>query len=155
VSWPRSIYRGSDEAGVPNTEDARLLAEPLGSYLARLRAAGLRSLPGTAAEILDDPIRAELCPDKRQPDVLGQYLRSYHRRLDDVYQAMMEPDSAWMGLREVYCRGADDSWSGRPFHGSVSSCWTSGASDSPVMPRGSPCCVSRQAYRSPTSISTE
>jgi FO synthase len=26
--------------------------------------AGLRSLPGTAAEILDDAVRAELCPDK-------------------------------------------------------------------------------------------
>jgi FO synthase len=26
--------------------------------------AGLRSLPGTAAEILDDPVRAILCPDK-------------------------------------------------------------------------------------------
>ena len=26
--------------------------------------AGLRSLPGTAAEILDDPVREILCPDK-------------------------------------------------------------------------------------------
>jgi FO synthase len=32
--------------------------------LCRLIAAGLRSLPGTAAEILDDGIRAILCPDK-------------------------------------------------------------------------------------------
>jgi FO synthase len=29
-----------------------------------LREAGLRSLPGTAAEILDDEVRAVLCPDK-------------------------------------------------------------------------------------------
>ena len=27
-------------------------------------AAGLGSLPGTAAEILHDPIRAQICPDK-------------------------------------------------------------------------------------------
>ena len=46
------------------TEGARRLAEPLASYLDRLRAAGLRSLPGTAAEILDDEVRAVLCPDK-------------------------------------------------------------------------------------------
>jgi FO synthase len=46
------------------TEGARRLGEPLADYLTRLRAAGLRSLPGTAAEILDDEIRAVLCPDK-------------------------------------------------------------------------------------------
>jgi 7,8-didemethyl-8-hydroxy-5-deazariboflavin synthase CofH subunit len=46
------------------TEGARRLGEPLASYLARLRNAGLRSLPGTAAEILDDEVRAALCPDK-------------------------------------------------------------------------------------------
>ncbi len=46
------------------TEGARRLGEPLAVYLRRLMAAGLRSLPGTAAEILDDEIRAVLCPDK-------------------------------------------------------------------------------------------
>ncbi|HEY3810439.1 MAG TPA: 5-amino-6-(D-ribitylamino)uracil--L-tyrosine 4-hydroxyphenyl transferase CofH [Acidimicrobiales bacterium] len=46
------------------TEGARRLDEPLADYLRRLMDAGLRSLPGTAAEILDDEIRATLCPDK-------------------------------------------------------------------------------------------
>jgi len=46
------------------TEGAKRLGEPLESYLARLRDAGLGSLPGTAAEILDDEVRAVLCPDK-------------------------------------------------------------------------------------------
>ena len=45
-------------------EGARRLAEPLEQYLTRLKEAGLGSLPGTAAEILDDEIRAILCPDK-------------------------------------------------------------------------------------------
>ncbi len=46
------------------SEGARRLGEPLELYLQRLRDAGLRTLPGTAAEILDDEIRAILCPDK-------------------------------------------------------------------------------------------
>jgi FO synthase len=46
------------------TEGARRLGEDLHVYLGRLKEAGLSSLPGTAAEILDDPVRAVLCPDK-------------------------------------------------------------------------------------------
>lgn len=46
------------------TEGAKRLGEPLDAYLRRLMDAGLRSLPGTAAEILDDDVRADLCPDK-------------------------------------------------------------------------------------------
>jgi len=46
------------------TEGAKRLGEPLEQYLQRLIDAGLRSLPGTAAEILDDEVRAILCPDK-------------------------------------------------------------------------------------------
>ncbi|HEX4819455.1 MAG TPA: bifunctional FO biosynthesis protein CofGH [Acidimicrobiales bacterium] len=46
------------------TEGARRLSEPLDTYLRRLMDAGLRSLPGTAAEILDDEVREILCPDK-------------------------------------------------------------------------------------------
>ncbi len=46
------------------TEGARRSAMPLADYLVLLRDAGLKTLPGTAAEILDDPVRAILCPDK-------------------------------------------------------------------------------------------
>ena len=36
----------------------------LPDYLAKLQDAGLGTLPGTAAEILDDEVRAVICPDK-------------------------------------------------------------------------------------------
>jgi FO synthase len=43
---------------------AATLGLPLPDYLQRLKAAGLSTLPGTAAEILDDEVRAVICPDK-------------------------------------------------------------------------------------------
>ncbi len=45
-------------------QGAQTLGLPLDAFLGRLRDAGLGSLPGTAAEILDDEVRAVLCPDK-------------------------------------------------------------------------------------------
>jgi FO synthase len=43
---------------------AQTLGASVAAYLERLRNAGLGSLPGTAAEILDDDVRARICPDK-------------------------------------------------------------------------------------------
>jgi FO synthase len=45
-------------------QGASTLGWSLHRYLSALKDAGLGSLPGTAAEILDDAVRAELCPDK-------------------------------------------------------------------------------------------
>ena len=45
-------------------QGAATLGVALPDYLARLRDAGLSSLPGTAAEVLDDEVRALICPDK-------------------------------------------------------------------------------------------
>jgi FO synthase len=50
---PLEVWTGAKTSNLPLTE-----------YLARLKAAGLSSLPGTAAEILDDEVRQVLCPDK-------------------------------------------------------------------------------------------
>jgi CofH subfamily radical SAM domain protein len=61
------------------TEGARRLGEPLPVYLARLRDAGLRTLPGTAAEILDDGIRSLLCPDKISTDEWLDAHRAAHQ----------------------------------------------------------------------------
>jgi FO synthase len=45
-------------------QGAATLGVHLDDYLTQLREAGLASLPGTAAEILDDEVRAVICPDK-------------------------------------------------------------------------------------------
>ena len=45
-------------------QGAATLGLQLDEYLSRLRDAGLGSLPGTAAEILDDDVRRVICPDK-------------------------------------------------------------------------------------------
>lgn len=46
------------------SEGAERLGVDLKEYLIALQEAGLKSLPGTAAEILDDEVRKVLCPDK-------------------------------------------------------------------------------------------
>jgi FO synthase len=48
-------------------------------FLADLRAAGLATLPGTAAEILDDDIRALICPDKINTQEWCEVHRVAHR----------------------------------------------------------------------------
>jgi FO synthase len=50
---PLEVWQGAQTLGVSVRE-----------FLTRLRDAGLGTLPGTAAEILDDRVRAHLCPDK-------------------------------------------------------------------------------------------
>jgi FO synthase len=46
------------------TQGAKTLGIPISDYLRMLKDEGLGSLPGTAAEILHDDIRAQICPDK-------------------------------------------------------------------------------------------
>jgi FO synthase len=46
------------------SQGAATLGMAVSDFLSELRAAGLSSLPGTAAEILDDEVRAVICPDK-------------------------------------------------------------------------------------------
>jgi len=50
---PLEVWQGAQTMGVD-----------IITFLQRLRAAGLNTLPGTAAEILHDEVRAELCADK-------------------------------------------------------------------------------------------
>jgi len=60
------------------TEGARRSGVPLADYLTRLREAGLKTLPGTAAEILDDEVRAVICPDKINTDEWLEAHRTAH-----------------------------------------------------------------------------
>jgi len=53
------------------THGAESLGVSVGEFLAELKKAGLKTLPGTAAEILSDDIRAKICPDKLNT---GQWL---------------------------------------------------------------------------------
>ena len=46
------------------TQGAMTMQASLPEFLKRLKDAGLGTLPGTAAEILDDEVRAIICPDK-------------------------------------------------------------------------------------------
>ncbi|MBB4642874.1 5-amino-6-(D-ribitylamino)uracil--L-tyrosine 4-hydroxyphenyl transferase CofH [Rhizorhapis suberifaciens] len=60
------------------THGATTLGLSLKHYLTRLREAGLSTLPGTAAEILDDDIRAIICPDKLNTDEWLDVMRTAH-----------------------------------------------------------------------------
>jgi FO synthase len=61
------------------SQGAATLGMSSGEYLARLREEGLGSLPGTAAEILDDEVRAVLCPDKLNTQEWLDVIEAAHR----------------------------------------------------------------------------
>ena len=59
-------------------QGATTLGMPLRDYLIELKAVGLASLPGTAAEILDDDVRKVLCPDKLTVAQWSEVMRTAH-----------------------------------------------------------------------------
>ena len=60
-------------------QGAATLDLPLEDYLRRLRDAGLGTLPGTAAEVLHDEVRRDLCPDKLTAGQWLQVMETAHR----------------------------------------------------------------------------
>lgn len=60
-------------------QGAATLGLSLSDFLARLKDAGLGTLPGTAAEILDDEIRAIICPDKINTQQWVDVVTAAHR----------------------------------------------------------------------------
>src|SRR5689334_24685901 len=61
------------------TQGAATLGLSVHQFLAKLKDAGLASLPGTAAEILDDEVRAVICPDKVSTDQWLEVHDTAHR----------------------------------------------------------------------------
>jgi FO synthase len=59
-------------------QGAATLGIPLREFLQRLHAAGLGTLPGTAAEVLDDEVRRVLCPDKINTAQWFEVMRTAH-----------------------------------------------------------------------------
>jgi FO synthase len=64
---PLEIHQGAHTLGIGVAE-----------FLGRLKQAGLGTLPGTAAEILDDEVRAELCADKINTEQWLDVMRTAH-----------------------------------------------------------------------------
>jgi FO synthase len=60
-------------------QGARTLDLSIPRYLERLQKTGLGSLPGTAAEILDDDVRAIICPDKLNTNEWLSVIEAAHR----------------------------------------------------------------------------
>jgi len=65
---PLEVWQGAETLGIPVKE-----------FLARLQDAGLGTLPGTAAEILDDSVREHLCPDKIRTSQWAEVMMTAHR----------------------------------------------------------------------------
>jgi FO synthase len=64
---PLEVWQGAETLGVTVRE-----------LLIRLKAAGLGTLPGTAAEILDDDVRLTLCPDKIRTSQWAEVMVTAH-----------------------------------------------------------------------------
>ncbi len=59
-------------------QGARTLGISIEEFLMELKEAGLSTLPGTAAEILDDEIREIICPDKVNTAQWSEVMRAAH-----------------------------------------------------------------------------
>jgi 7,8-didemethyl-8-hydroxy-5-deazariboflavin synthase CofH subunit len=64
---PLEVWQGAETLGIPVRD-----------FLVRLRDAGLGTLPGTAAEVLDDSVRVHLCPDKIRTAQWAEVMTTAH-----------------------------------------------------------------------------
>ena len=98
---PLEVWQGAETLGVSVEE-----------FLVRLRDAGLGTLPGTAAEILDDEVREHLCPDKIRTAEWADVMITAHRlglrATSTIMHGHIDHPRAWANhyetLREVQRR---------------------------------------------------
>jgi FO synthase len=98
---PLEVHQGAQTAG-------RSVAE----QLTRLRRAGLGTLPGTAAEVLDDRVRRHLCPDKINTQEWVEVVEEAHRQglrtTSTIMFGSMEGPESWarhlIVLRDLQAR---------------------------------------------------
>ncbi|MGI8650409.1 MAG: 7,8-didemethyl-8-hydroxy-5-deazariboflavin synthase CofG, partial [Rubrobacter sp.] len=60
------------------SQGAKTLGISIEDFLLELKDAGLSTLPGTAAEVLDDEVRAIICPDKVNTEEWVEVMRAAH-----------------------------------------------------------------------------
>ncbi len=98
---PLEVWQGAETLGVSVRE-----------FLTRLRDAGLGTLPGTAAEILDDDVRRFLCPDKIRTAQWADVMLTAHdlglRSTATIMFGHIDSPRSWANhlevLREVQAR---------------------------------------------------
>ncbi|CAN5664363.1 bifunctional FO biosynthesis protein CofGH [soil metagenome] len=85
---PLEVWQGAQTLGISVRE-----------FLMQLRDEGLGTLPGTAAEILDDEVRVTLCPDKIKTDEWLHVMREAHglgiRTTSTIMYGHMEQPVHW------------------------------------------------------------
>jgi FO synthase len=94
---PLEVWQGAETSGIGVRE-----------FLQRLADAGLGSLPGTAAEILDDDVRIHLCPDKIRTAQWAEVMLTAHdlglRATATVMFGHIDHPRSWANHYEVIRR---------------------------------------------------
>jgi FO synthase len=91
---PLEVWQGAETLGVP-----------VRRFLEELKEAGLGTLPGTAAEILDDGVRAHLCPDKIRTSQWAEVMITAHelglRATSTIMFGHIDHPRSWANHLEV------------------------------------------------------
>jgi FO synthase len=94
---PLEVWQGAETLGVP-----------VRAFLTQLRDAGLGTLPGTAAEILDDQVRLHLCPDKIRTAQWAEVMITAHelglRATSTIMFGHIDHPRSWANHLEVIRR---------------------------------------------------
>jgi FO synthase len=91
---PLEVWQGAETLGITVRQ-----------FLTELRDAGLGTLPGTAAEILDDEIRVHLCPDKIRTSQWAEVMITAHelglRATSTIMFGHIDHPRSWANHLEV------------------------------------------------------